>query len=108
MLPSTRPQRAAVLRDGEDFRIFSGEPRWRRGGGGGKIDGDTIFVEQVDHFVQPIEVPGVPFWLQSCPREDRKGHHIDAGFAHEPHVLVPCFPRPLLGVVIGTESHPGA
>src|SRR5690606_26793309 len=37
------------------------------------------------------------------PREDRDRDDVDAGLLHEAYVFVPHFPRPLVGVVIGTE-----
>src|SRR6266545_2172925 len=65
-----------------------------------------MLVEQVEHRVEPAELEAALLRLQPGPREHAHGHQVDPGLAHQPDVLSPDVPRPLLRVVVAPVAEP--
>ena len=101
LLASAGPQGVPLEGDGQDLGVGGSEPRRRRGGGRGHVHVDAGAGQEVHDAVEPVQVPGVLVGLDPGPGEDGEGHHGDAGFLHEAHVLRPDLLRPLVGVVVG-------
>ncbi len=91
---------AALGVDRERLGVGGGEPGGRGGGGGGEADLDAARVEEVEDLVEPVELEPALLGLELGPGEDADADAVDAGLAHQAHVLVPDLARPLLGVVI--------
>src|SRR5690606_32702048 len=92
--------------DDASTRMRGEEPRRRRCGRRGEVDGDVIAVQQVEEVVEPLELELTLPWLQQRPREDADADEIHPGLAHEGDVLVPRLTRPLLGVVVSPVPDP--
>jgi hypothetical protein len=65
---------------------------------------------EVHHLVEPRELVPALFGFEQGPGEDADADAVDAGLAHEPHVLGPRLAGPLLGVVVTAvdDGHGGA
>ena len=106
-LPSARPQDGAVHADRKHLRMAPGEPRRRGRRRGGEVHLDARGVDEVDHLVEPAEGELAGARLQQGPGEDAHGDQVDAGLAHQPDVVLPHLPGPLLGVVVAAEGQGG-
>ncbi len=100
LLATADRQSHAVLGHGQRLGMPHREPWRRRRGGRGEVDADPVRVQEVEHLVEPGEVVLARTRLEARPREDADRGEVDAAAPHEPHVLVPHLPRPLLGVVV--------
>ncbi len=99
-LPAPVAQAPALYVDREHLGMGPGQPRRRRGGRRGEVHRDAVVVHQVEHDVEPVEVPGAGSRLDPRPREHPDRHEGDPGLAHQPRVLRPDALGPLLGVVV--------
>ena len=107
-LPAARPERVSVPVDGQRLGERRREPRRRGGRAGGEVHGDPGVPEQVHDLVEPVRLVFALGRLEPGPREDAQRDEGDPRLAHQPDVLGPGGPGPLLGVVVATEGETGA
>ncbi len=88
----------------ERVRVREGEPRRRRGGRGGEVDGDAPGVELAEDGVEPAEVVFALARFEPRPGEDADADEVDPRLAHQHDVVVPDLFGPLLGVVVAAVA----
>ncbi|MNC18797.1 hypothetical protein D3C75_667140 [compost metagenome] len=84
----------------QNLGILPRHPGGLGGGGGGQADVNAVFRNKIKDLIQPLKGIRGFVRLQLGPAEDRKGHNVDACLLKKPHILVPDFLRPLIGIVV--------
>ncbi len=98
------PESTPLPVDGQRLGVGPGQPGWGGGGRRREIHADPALVEQVHDPVQPAELEAPLLRFEEGPREDADRREGDPGLPHQCDVLGPDVLRPLLGVVVATES----
>ena len=83
-----------------NLRIFSGHPGRKGSGGGGEHDVVILFAQHLDDLIQLGKIVSFLGGLDFCPGKYVDRGAVDAGILKNPHILLPNFLRPLIGVVI--------
>ena len=91
---------------GLDFRGFLNDPRGRSRAGCAKNAVDPLIGHQCDDLIQFFKMefafPGLPLG----PGKLRHPHDRNAHFTHHACIRLPAFPRPVLRIIVNTESIP--
>ena len=87
------------------FRIAPRHPRGMRACRGCHANAHSVFRHTLHGFIQLREIVSFLGWLDHRPVEDIQRHNIYTGFLQQLHVLLSCFFRPLLRIIIAAVQH---
>ena len=89
----------------KNFRIALCHPRRMRSGRGRHADAHSVFCHTLHRLIQLRKIISFLGWLDHRPVEDIQRHNIYTDFLQQLHVLLSCFFRPLLRIVIAAVQH---